>query len=66
MEINNLPPQPTVAPIRAPSAVDDGDAGSNSPYYRRRKPKAKLSSKGSNDGQAPRLEGSASRIDIRV
>ena len=66
MEINNLPPQPTIVPIRAPSAVDDGDAGPNSPYYRRRKQNAKTARKEQDDERAPRLEGSTLHIDIRV
>ncbi len=64
MEINHLPPPSSVVPIRAPSAVGDGDAGPNSPYYRRQQKKPKDSHK-END-QTPRLESSASQIDIRV
>jgi len=65
MEINHFPP-PTVAPLRALSAVDDGDAGPNSPYYRRRQKKKRASQEESTEDMAPRLEGSTSRIDIRV
>ncbi len=65
MEIHNAPP-PAVVPIRAPSAVDDGDAGPNSPYYRRRKQKQQTSQDQSADDQTPHLEGSTSHIDIRV
>ncbi len=66
MEINNLPPPSSVVPIRAPSAVGDGDAGPNSPYYRRQQKKQKDSHKEQTEDRAPRLEGSASHIDIKV
>ncbi len=65
MEINNFPPPSTVAPIRAPSAVGDGDAGLNSPYYRRQKKKKALQDQQA-EATPPRLEGSTSHIDIRV
>ncbi len=65
MEIHNLPP-PAVAPIRSPSAVDDGDAGPNNPYYRQRKQKQRTSQKESAEDQTPHLEGSTLHIDIRV
>ncbi|MDH5428170.1 MAG: hypothetical protein OEZ05_11015 [Nitrospirota bacterium] len=65
MEINQLPPS-NVAPIRAPSAVGDGDAGPNSPSYRGRKHKQRDSKKESREAQTPHLEGSTSHIDIRV
>jgi len=65
MELHNLPP-PAVVPIRAPSAVNDGDAGANSPYYRRRKQKQQTSQNESADDQTPHLEDSSSHIDIRV
>jgi len=65
MEINHLPP-PTVVPIRAPSAVGDGDAGPNSPYYRRPKQRQRAAQEESTEDQTPRLEGSTSHIDIRV
>ncbi len=65
MEINNLPSPSNVAPIRAPSAVDDGDAGPNSPYYRRQK-KKNPSQKKQAEATPPRLEGSSPHIDIRV
>ncbi|MDH5774845.1 MAG: hypothetical protein OEZ57_08010 [Nitrospirota bacterium] len=66
MEINHLPPPSTIPPLRAPSAVGDGDAGPNSPYYRGRKPKPRDSKKESREAQTPHLEGSTSHIDIRV
>ena len=65
MEINHLPP-PNVAPIRAPSAVGDGDAGPNSPYYRQRKHKQQTAQNEHAEEPAPSLEGSATHIDIRV
>lgn len=65
MEINHFPP-PAVVPLRAPSAVEDGDAGPNSPYYRRRQKKQRASQEEPTEDMAPRLEGSTSRIDIRV
>ena len=66
MEINHLPPPSATATIRAPSAVEDGDAGPNSPYYRQRKQKQRASQNESAEDQAPHLEGSTSHIDIRV
>ncbi len=66
MEIHNFPPPSTIAPIRAPSKVEDGDAGSNSPYYRRRQKKQKGTQNQQAPDPSPRLEGSPSRIDIRV
>lgn len=66
MEINHLPSPPTVASIRAPSAVGDGDAGPNSPYYGRRKQKQRPPQNESAEDQTPHLEGSTSHIDIRV
>ncbi len=66
MEINHLPPPSAIAPLRAPSAVGDGDAGPNSPYYRQRKKKQKPSQNDSETNQAPRIEGSTTHIDIRV
>jgi hypothetical protein len=65
MEINSLP-HPTIAPVRAPSAVEDGDAGPNSPYYRRRQKKGKTPREEMPEEKAPQLEGSPSHIDIRV
>ena len=66
MEINHLPPPSAISPRRAPSAVKDGDAGPNSPYYRRRKQKQRTAQEESAQDQTPRLEGSTSHIDIRV
>ena len=66
MEINHLPPPSNIPPLRAPSAVGDGDAGPNSPYHRRRKQKQRTAQKQADEEPAPRLEGSASHIDIRV
>ena len=66
MEINHLPPTSAIAPLRAPSAVEDGDAGPNSPYYRRRQKKQQASHEESTEDQTPHLEGSTSIIDIRV
>lgn len=66
MEINHLPPPSAFVPLRAPSAVDDGDAGPNSPYYRRRKKKQRASQEKQTENTAPRLEGSTSHIDIHV
>jgi hypothetical protein len=66
MEINHLPPPSAIAPLRAPSAVEDGDAGPNSPYYRRRQKKQQASHEESTEDQTPHLEGSTSIIDIRV
>jgi len=66
MEINHLPPPSAIAPLRAPSAVEDGDAGPNNPYYRRRQKKQGASQEKPNEDVAPRLDGSTSRIDIRV
>ncbi len=66
MEINHLPPPSTVASIRAPSAVNDGDAGSNSPYYRRQQKKHKGSQEEQAKDRAPRLDDSTLHIDIRV
>lgn len=66
MEINQLPPPSSIVPIRAPSAVNDGDAGPNSPYYRGQKKKHKNSQEEQNKDRGPRLEGSTSHIDIRV
>lgn len=65
MEINNLPPS-AIAPLRAPSAVDDGDAGPNSPYYRRRQKKQQAQKEEEPEDTAPSLEGSTLHIDIRV
>ncbi len=66
MEINNLPPPSSVAPIRAPSTVGDGDAGPNSSYYRQQRKKQKDAQKEQTDDRTPRLDGSTSHIDIRV
>jgi len=66
MEINHFPPPSTVAPIRAPSTVDDGDSGPNSPHYRRPQKKRKASHNEQTQERAPRLEGSTSHIDIKV
>lgn len=66
MEINNLPPPSATAPLRAPSAVDDGDAGPNSPYYRRRQKKQQARQEETAKEKAPRLEESTLHIDIRV
>ena len=66
MEINNFPPPSSIAPIRAPAKVEDGDAGSNSPYYRRRQKKQKGTQDKQEQDPSPRIEGSPSRIDIRV
>ena len=66
MEINHLPPPAALAPQRAPSAVGDGDAGPNSPYYRQRKPKQRPSKNKSSENQTPQLDGTTSHIDIRV
>ena len=66
MEINHLPPPSAIVPLRAPSTVEDGDAGPNSPYYRRRQKKQRASQEEPTEDMAPRLEGSTSLIDIRV
>jgi hypothetical protein len=65
MEINNFSP-PTIVPVRAPSTVEDGDAGPNSPYYRRRQKKARSPREDVSEETSPQLEGSPSHIDIRV
>ena len=65
MEINNIPPAASPA-LRAPSTVDDGDAGPNSPYYRRRQKKKKTHQDELAEDVHPRLDGSSSHIDIRV
>jgi hypothetical protein len=65
MEINNLAP-PVIAPLRSPSAVDDGDVGQNGPYYRRRQKKQQPSQEEQDQDTTPRLKGSTSLIDIRV
>ncbi len=65
MEIKNLPP-PNVAPIRSPSAVNDGDVGSNSPFYRRSKKRPHPREEENPKDALPSLEGSSSHIDIRV
>lgn len=66
MEINNLPPPSANAPLRAPSAVGDGDAGPNSPYYRHRQKKQQARQEEAAEGKAPQLEDSTLHIDIRV
>ena len=66
MEINHLPPPANIPPRRAPSAVGDGDAGPNSPYYPQQRKKKKESHKEQTKDLAPRLEGSISHIDIKV
>ena len=65
MEISNFTP-PTIVPVRSPSAVEDGDAGPNSPYYRRRQKKSKRPHEDTSKETAPQLEGSPSHIDIHV
>lgn len=65
MEINNSTP-PTIVPVRTPSAVEDGDAGPNSPYYRRRQKKARTPRKETSKETPPQMEGSPSHIDILV
>ncbi len=66
MEINNLPPHSAITPLRAPSAVEDGDAGPNSPYYRQQRKKKKNTQQEQPENRAPRLDSSTSHIDIRV
>ncbi len=66
MEINHLPSHSAITPLRAPTAVDDGDAGSNSPYYRQQRKKQKRMQKEETNDRSPRLDGSTSHIDIRV
>ncbi len=65
MEINNFPPAASPS-LRAPSAVDDGDAGPNSPYYRRRQKKKKTHQDELAEDELSGLDGSSSHIDIRV
>jgi len=65
--ITHLPPPSAIAPLRAPSAVEDGDAGpNNNPYYRQRKHKQRPSQEESVKDQTPHIEGSSPHIDIRV
>ena len=66
MEINHLPPPSSVVPIRAPSAVGDGDAGPNSPYYRQRKRKQQTAQNEQAEDSAPSLDGPVAHIDICV
>jgi hypothetical protein len=65
MEISNFP-NPTIAPVRSPSAVEDGDSGPNSPHYRRRQKKKRTAQEQAANEHAPQLEGAPSRIDIHV
>ena len=65
MEITNVPPS-AVRPPRITSTVGDGDAGQNTPYYQRHTKKKQTPQKESPEEQMPRIEGSISRIDIRV
>ncbi len=66
MEINNLPSHSAITPLRTTTAVDDGDAGPNSPYYRQQRKKKKGSQQEQLEDRAPRLDGSTAHIDIRV
>ncbi len=66
MEINHLPSHSAITPLRATAAVDDGDAGSNSPYYRQQRKRQKEPQKEETNDRSPRLDGSTSHIDIRV
>ena len=66
MEINNLPFHSAISPLRATTAIDDGDAGPNSPYYRQQRKKQKGPQKEETDDRSPRLDSSTSHIDIRV
>ena len=66
MEINNLPSHSAITPLRATTAVDDGDAGPNSPYYRQKRKKQKDAQKEQTNNRSPRLDSSTSKIDIRV
>ncbi len=66
MEVNHLLPPSNIPPLRAPSAVGDGDAGPNSPYYRGRKKKRRTPQEDLPQNTTPQLEGSTSHIDIRV
>ena len=66
MEINNLPSHSAITPLRTTTAIDDGDAGPNSPYYRQQRKKQKGPQKEETDDRSPRLDSSTSHIDIRV
>ena len=66
MEINNLPSHSAITPLRTTTAIDDGDAGPNSPYYRQQRKKQKGHQKEETDDRSPRLDSSTSHIDIRV
>ncbi len=66
MEINNLPSHSAITPLRATTAVDDGDAGPNSPYYRQQRQKKKGPQQEKTNDRSPRLDDSTSHIDIRV
>ena len=70
MQITNFPPPP-LSPRRSTSAVDDGDVGQNTPYSQRHQKKKQASQEEMPDAEMPdaekpRIEGSTSRIDIRV
>ena len=66
MEINNLPSHSAITPLRATTAVDDGDAGPNSSYYRQQQKKQKDAQKEKSSERSPRLDSSTPHIDIRV
>ena len=65
MEIRQFPPTST-HPLRAPSKVEDGDAGSSGNFYRRSHRQKPQQEESNQQETVPSLEETSQIIDIRV
>ena len=65
MEIHQFPPT-TTHPLRAPSKIEDGDAGSSGNFYRRSQGQKHHQEESDQEEAVPSLEENSRIIDIRV